>query len=167
MKTIKVNTSTEYDVLIGTDLLKKLGDLVDGVCKAQTVVIVSDSNVWPIYGQRVTQVLREKDFACISFVIEAGEQSKSGQNFLALLEFLAENHITRTDCLLALGGGVVGDLTGFAAATFLRGIDFIQVPTSLLACVDSSVGGKTAIDLQAGKNLAGAFYQPIAISSFS
>ena len=160
MKTIKVNASTEYDVLIGTDLLKKLGDLVGGVCKTQTVVIVSDSNVWPIYGQRVTQVLQEKDFACISFVIEAGEQSKSGQNFLALLEFLAENHITRTDCLLALGGGVVGDLTGFAAATFLRGIDFIQVPTSLLACVDSSVGGKTAIDLQAGKNLAGAFYQP-------
>ena len=93
-------------------------------------------------------------------MIEAGESSKNGENYLKLLEFLAECGISRADCLVALGGGVVGDLTGFAAATYLRGIAYIQVPTTLLAMVDSSVGGKTAINLAAGKNLAGAFYQP-------
>ena len=99
-------------------------------------------------------------FQVISFVFPAGEASKNGQTFLQLLNFLAENHITRSDCLIALGGGVVGDLTGFAAASYLRGILYAQLPTTLLAAVDSSVGGKTAIDLPAGKNLAGAFYQP-------
>lgn len=160
MNIIKVNASTQYNVMVGTDLLKDLGVLVGQVCKAQTVAIVSDSNVWPIYGEKVTCALSASGINCISFVIEAGEQSKNGQCYLSLLEFLAQKRITRSDCLLALGGGVVGDLTGFAAATFLRGIDFVQIPTTLLACVDSSVGGKTAIDLLAGKNLAGAFYQP-------
>ena len=160
MNTIKVKASNCYDVIVGTDLLNDIGKLAKQVCKAQTIAIVSDSHVWPIYGETVVNALSSADFTCIHFVIEAGEQSKNGQNYLQLLEFLAQNQITRSDCLLALGGGVVGDLTGFAAATFLRGIDFIQVPTTLLACVDSSVGGKTAIDLEAGKNLVGAFYQP-------
>ena len=96
----------------------------------------------------------------VQYVIAAGEASKNGQNYLEILNFLAHNRITRSDCIIALGGGVVGDLTGFVAATYLRGIDYIQVPTTLLAAVDSSVGGKTAIDLPSGKNLAGAFYQP-------
>ena len=96
----------------------------------------------------------------VSYVFPAGEESKNGTNFLRLLNFLAESKLTRSDMIVALGGGVVGDLAGFAAASFLRGIRFIQVPTTLLAAVDSSVGGKTAIDLPAGKNLAGAFCQP-------
>ena len=96
----------------------------------------------------------------VSYVFPAGEESKNGQVFLDLLNFLAENRLSRSDMIVALGGGVVGDLAGFAAASYLRGVRFLQVPTTLLAAVDSSVGGKTAIDLPAGKNLAGAFCQP-------
>jgi len=85
---------------------------------------------------------------------------KNSENFIKILNFAAENHLTRTDAIFALGGGVVGDLSGFCAASYLRGVKFVQIPTTLLASVDSSVGGKTAINLDAGKNLAGAFYQP-------
>ncbi len=160
MKTIEVTASRSYQVLIGSGLLSALGREVKKLCKASKVAIVSDSNVFPLYGERAASSLREAGFEVIDFVFPAGEESKNGRIYLELLNFLAENHITRSDCLIALGGGVVGDLTGFAAATFLRGIDFIQVPTTLLAAVDSSVGGKTAIDLPAGKNLCGAFYHP-------
>ena len=160
MKTVTVNASTKYDVCIGSGLLSKLGEMTAMVCKAKKIAIVSDSNVFPIYGDIAVSALEKSGFAVVSFVIDAGEESKNGENYLALLNFLAENQLTRSDCVIALGGGVVGDLTGFAAATFLRGIAFIQVPTTLLAAVDSSVGGKTAIDLKCGKNLAGAFYQP-------
>ena len=160
MKTVHVQASKEYDVLIGTGLLSTLGEKASALCKAQKAAIVSDSNVWPLYGETAEKSLTTAGFLVVKFVIPAGEASKSGQVYLELLNFLAENQLTRTDLLIALGGGVVGDLTGFAAATYLRGIPFIQVPTTLLAAVDSSVGGKTAIDLPAGKNLAGAFYQP-------
>ena len=104
--------------------------------------------------------LKSAGFSVVSYVFPAGEESKNGQVFLDLLNFLAENRLTRSDLIVALGGGVVGDLAGFAAASYLRGVRFLQVPTTLLAAVDSSVGGKTAIDLPAGKNLAGAFCQP-------
>lgn len=160
MKTVPVNASKSYSVLIGSGLMADLGTRVKdvtGVCKA---AIVSDSNVHPLYSQRVADSLQKAGFQVVTFVFPAGESSKNGDTYLKLLNFLAENHLTRTDCLIALGGGVVGDLTGFAAATYLRGISYIQVPTTLLAAVDSSVGGKTAIDLTAGKNLCGAFYQP-------
>ena len=160
MRTIEVNASRSYNVLISSGLLSALGREVKKLCKASKVAIVSDSNVFPLYGEKATSSLREAGFEVIDFVFPAGEESKNGTVYLELLNFLAENHVTRSDCLIALGGGVVGDLTGFAAATFLRGIDFVQVPTTLLAAVDSSVGGKTAIDLPAGKNLCGAFYQP-------
>jgi 3-dehydroquinate synthase len=126
-------------------------------CKA---AIVSDSNVYPLYGQAVKSSLEAAGFEVVQFIFPAGEENKNGNVYLELLNFLAERHLTRSDCLIALGGGVVGDMTGFAAATYLRGFAYIQVPTTLLAAVDSSVGGKTAIDLPAGKNLAGAFYQP-------
>lgn len=160
MKTVHVQASKEYDVLIGTRLLSTLGEKASALCKAQKAAIVSDSNVWPLYGETAERSLTGAGFRVVKFVIPAGEPSKNGQVYLELLNFLAENQLTRTDLLIALGGGVVGDLTGFAAATYLRGIPFIQVPTTLLAAVDSSVGGKTAIDLPAGKNLVGAFYQP-------
>ena len=160
MKTIEVSASGRYQVKIGSGLLSTLGVQVAGICRSGTAAIVSDSNVWPLYGKIATESLENAGFRVVSFVFSAGEESKNGQTYLELLNFLASRQVTRSDCLIALGGGVVGDLTGFAAATYLRGIAYIQVPTTLLAAVDSSVGGKTAIDLPAGKNLAGAFYQP-------
>jgi 3-dehydroquinate synthase len=161
MKTITVNTSSEYRVLVGQGLLAQIGTEIRKISNPSKIAIISDSNVWPLYGEIICNHLSVTGFTnIISYTIPAGEQSKNGETFLSLLEFLAENHLTRSDCIIALGGGVVGDLAGFTAASFLRGIDYIQIPTTLLACVDSSVGGKTAIDLKAGKNLAGAFYQP-------
>ena len=160
MKTIHVTASSEYDVKVGSGLLTALGAELAKVCKIGTAAIISDSNVWPLYGEIATASLENAGYRVVNFVFPAGENHKSSGNYLSILNFLAKNHITRSDCIVALGGGVVGDITGFAAATFLRGITYIQVPTTLLAAVDSSVGGKTAIDLEAGKNLVGAFYQP-------
>ena len=157
---IEVKASKTYDVLIGKGLLAELGDRMRQRCKAQKAAIVSDSNVFPLYGAAACESLEKAGFQVISFVFPAGEESKSADTYLQLLNFLAENQLTRGDCLVALGGGVVGDLTGFTAATYLRGIAYFQVPTTLLAAVDSSVGGKTAIDLPVGKNLVGAFCQP-------
>ena len=160
MITVKVSASKEYEVLIGAGLLADLGTEVAKVVKPGKAVVVSDSNVWPLYGETASNNLEGSGFEVLHYVFPAGEESKCGTVYLDLLNFLAENRVTRSDCLIALGGGVAGDITGFAAATYLRGIRYIQVPTTLLAAVDSSVGGKTAIDLPAGKNLAGAFCQP-------
>lgn len=160
MKTITVRASKEYQVLIGSGLHSDLGKHISSVKKPCKAAIISDSNVWPIYGERITESLVSAGFETLEFVFPAGESSKNANTYLDILNFLASNKLTRTDCVIALGGGVVGDITGFAAATYLRGISYIQIPTTLLAMVDSSVGGKTAIDLPAGKNLAGAFYQP-------
>lgn len=163
MTIIDVSASRNYQVKIGSGLLSLVAKEIHAVCNAKSVCIVSDTNVTPLYVGRLTDQLKQLGFSCFPFVFPAGEESKCGTTYLQLLNFLAENRISRTDCLIALGGGVVGDLTGFAAATYLRGIPYIQIPTTLLAAVDSSVGGKTAIDLEAGKNLAGAFYQPSAV----
>ena len=163
MKTITVHASKTYDVIIGPGLINNIGKhilAIKGKCRC---AIISDSNVWPLYGAQITSSLNEAELDSVSFVFPAGETSKNTETYIQILQFLAENHITRTDLIIALGGGVTGDMAGFAAATFLRGIDYLQVPTSLLAMVDSSVGGKTAIDLSCGKNLVGAFYQPIAV----
>ena len=160
MNTVTVAASKTYDIVIGSGLLPTLGPRVKALGKAQRICIVSETSVFPLYGQLVTDSLKHAGLEVVSFVFPAGEESKNGQVFLELLNFLAENRLTRSDLIVALGGGVVGDLAGFAAASFLRGIRFVQIPTTLLAAVDSSVGGKTAIDLPAGKNLAGAFCQP-------
>ena len=160
MTVIEVNASKSYNVEIGRGLLPQLGEKVAALGKVKKVCIVSESNVWPLYGAAADASLHAAGLETCHFVFPAGEESKCGATFLELLNFLAENHLTRSDIIVALGGGVVGDLAGFAAASFLRGIRFVQVPTTLLAAVDSSVGGKTAIDLPAGKNLAGAFCQP-------
>ena len=159
MKTVHVTASNEYNVLIGEGLLNSLGIYASRISSGK-VCIVSDSNVWPLYGSTARTSLENAGLKTIHFVFPAGEASKNGSTYLELLNYLAENELTRSDAIVALGGGVVGDLAGFAAATYLRGIRYIQVPTTLLAAVDSSVGGKTAIDLAAGKNLAGAFWQP-------
>ena len=160
MKTVTVCASKTYDIHIGPKLLPKLGLYAREIRNADKVCIVSDSNVWPLYGQIAKNALESSGFEVISYVFPQGETSKNGATLLDLLNTLALAGLTRSDLLVALGGGVVGDLAGFAAAVYLRGVAFIQVPTTLLAAVDSSVGGKTAIDLPAGKNLAGAFYQP-------
>jgi len=160
MKCIRVSASREYDVLIGRGLLNELGERAGNIVRGRSCVVVSDSNVAPLYLGRAVASLREAGFQVGSFSFPAGEASKNGNTYLTLVNLLAQKKLTRADLLVALGGGVVGDLTGFAAATFLRGIACIQIPTTLLSCVDSSVGGKTAIDLPAGKNLVGAFYQP-------
>ena len=163
MKQIQVNASQNYLVHVGHGLLAEAGDTIRNVTKASRVCIVSDNHVWPLYGKTVTESLTNSGLKYVSFVFPAGETSKNANNYIQLLNFCAENGITRSDCIIALGGGVVGDLAGFAAASYLRGISYIQIPTTLLAMVDSSVGGKTGIDLPAGKNLCGAFWQPAAV----
>ena len=160
MTTVTVCASKKYDIKIGSGLLTSLGEEAAKLGKAKTAAIVSESNVFPLYGKTVENSLKSAGFTVVSFVFPAGEESKNGSVYLELLNFLALHGLTRSDLIVALGGGVTGDLAGFAAATYLRGIRFIQIPTTLLAAVDSSVGGKTAIDLPAGKNLAGAFCQP-------
>ena len=160
MKTVHIPASRQYDVLIGRGLLQSAGAQIRGVTKASAIMIVSDDAVWPLFGETVQRSLEAEGFRVCTFVFPHGESSKNAATYLQLLDALAAQRLTRTDALVALGGGVVGDLTGFAASTYLRGLGFIQIPTTLLAMVDSSVGGKTAIDLPAGKNLAGTFYQP-------
>lgn len=163
MQNIEVQASRSYTVQIGAGLLKNAGICVREVTKAETAVVVTDDIVNALYGDRVMGSLQAEGLRTLRFVFPNGEASKNLTVLGDLLEYLAENHVTRSDCIVALGGGVVGDLAGFAAAVYQRGIDFVQMPTTLLACVDSSVGGKTAVDLTAGKNLAGAFYQPKAV----
>lgn len=160
MNIVTVNASRKYDIKIGPGLLKTIGTEASALGKASKVCIVSDSSVCPLYGSVIKDSLEHAGFQVESYIFPAGEQSKNGETYLNLVNTLAQHQLTRSDLIVALGGGVVGDLAGFAAATFLRGIRFIQIPTTLLAMVDSSVGGKTAIDLPAGKNLCGAFCQP-------
>ncbi len=160
MKTIHVNASRSYDVIVGSGLLPQAGEYIRPFCPGGLCAIVTDDTVDALYSEVVEKSLQAAGLKAVKYVFFHGEQGKNPQNYLELLEFLAENGLSRSDAVIALGGGVPGDLAGFAAATYLRGIAFVQLPTTLLAAVDSSVGGKTAIDLNAGKNLAGAFYQP-------
>lgn len=160
MKRVSVEASVTYDVLIEKGILRNAGALIKEAAKGDTAVIVSETNVFPLYGEKLKASLENEGYNVLTFIFQAGEESKNTDTLIRLWEFLAENHITRSDILVALGGGVTGDLTGFAAATFLRGIKYVGIPTTLLSMVDSSVGGKTAVDLKGGKNLAGAFYQP-------
>lgn len=157
---IPIPTSRPYDVEIASGLLACLGEKAANLTPGRRAALVSDSAVAPLYGQRAQAALEEAGFFVCTYVFPQGEASKNGETYLNLLHFLTQNQITREDLLVALGGGVTGDLTGFAAATYLRGVPYLQVPTTLLAMVDSSVGGKTAINLPAGKNLAGAFHSP-------
>ncbi len=153
-----------YDIYIGGGLLDEVGAATARLLpKTKKVCIISDSNVAPLYGERLEKSLQEAGLAPFLLPFPAGEESKNLSVLGELLEAMAQRGLTRSDALIALGGGVTGDLGGFAAACYMRGISFIQVPTSLLAQIDSSVGGKVAVDLAAGKNLAGAFYQPKAV----
>ena len=161
MKSIGVSApSGYYEVKIGSRLLDSLGSEVSACTGARRCVLVSGENVFPLYGDAALKSLRNAGMETYPLVFPAGEATKCLQRYGELLNFLAEKKLTRTDCVIALGGGVTGDLAGFAASTFQRGIAFVQVPTTLLAAVDSSVGGKTAVNLSAGKNQVGTFYQP-------
>ena len=162
MKTLTVALpGREYNIQIGRGLLARAGEELRAVLPgASRLFVVTDSHVAPLYLERVRASLEEAGFRVTAHTVPAGESSKCAARLAELWEAMMDAGLTRTDAVAALGGGVVGDLAGFAAATILRGVDFVQIPTTLLAQVDSSVGGKVAIDLQAGKNLAGAFWQP-------
>lgn len=152
-----------YPIHIENGILAKTGELVSEVFSRKKIMIVSDDNVFPLYGEIITKALSDSGFECHSFVLPYGEPTKSFQSLPKIYEALINAKLTRSDLLIALGGGVIGDLAGFAASSYLRGIKFVQIPTSLLAQVDSSVGGKVAVDLPQGKNLVGAFYHPKAV----
>ncbi|MDD3243578.1 MAG: 3-dehydroquinate synthase [Eubacteriales bacterium] len=163
MNTVCVCASHGYRVSIEAGLLGQAGQALAGSAAPCRMAVVSDSNVAPLYLESLRGSLTRAGYRVSSFVFPAGEAQKNLSTLSALLEFLAENEFTRSDCIAALGGGVTGDMAGFAAAVYLRGIPYVQIPTTLLAMVDSSVGGKTAVDLPQGKNLAGAFYQPTRV----
>lgn len=161
MRRFEVSLGTRsYPIISGRGLLDSVGSLCRDLGLGKSAVIVSNSTVGNIYGQRVFQSLGDAGIQVHSFHIPDGEYYKNSATLDSLYDVLIDAGLDRKSFLVALGGGVVGDLTGFAAATFLRGIDFVQVPTTLLAQVDSSVGGKTGINHSKGKNLIGAFYQP-------
>lgn len=160
MTHVTVGTGKSYEVLIGRGFLQESGTLIRASMDPCTAVVVSDDRVDALYAETVCDSLSRAGFRVLRYVFPNGESSKTLTTFTSILEFLAQNQVTRSDLLIALGGGVTGDLTGFCAASYLRGIRFVQIPTTFLAAVDSSVGGKTGVNLQAGKNLAGAFWQP-------
>lgn len=151
-----------YSITLNSSFSQLADDIIAAIGSdtSKKVCIVSDSRVAKVYLNKISEILRKQFDNVISFVFEAGEQSKNMDTVQKLYEQLIIGRFDRHDFLVALGGGVVGDLTGFCAATYLRGIDFIQIPTSLLAQVDSSIGGKTGVDFQQYKNMVGAFYQP-------
>ena len=156
--------SKSYDIEIERGLLPRIGERVKRLLpKAEKAAVITDSNVGPLYASVLKKSLEKEGIAVTVLTFKAGEESKNLQTLGILYNGLAEAGLTRSDAVIALGGGVTGDMGGLAAATFLRGVAFIQIPTSLLATVDSSVGGKVAVDLPSGKNLVGAFYQPKAV----
>ena len=160
MSQITVNASISYKIEIGKGILADCGRLVKPLKKSGKIAVITDDIVNGLYGDTVIKAFESDGFEVCRFVFKNGESSKCAATLHVIYDFLAANKITRSDMIAALGGGVVGDISGFAAATWLRGIDYVQIPTTLLAQVDSSVGGKTAIDIAAGKNLVGAFKQP-------
>lgn len=158
--TISVKATREYDICIGRGILAGIGDMISPILGKCRLAVLTDSNVDALYGSTMMEYLASAGYDACKYVIPAGEASKCAENLLAFLNFLAQEQLTRSDAVVAFGGGVVGDLGGLSASLYLRGVKYIQVPTTLLAAVDSSVGGKTAIDIPAGKNLVGSFYQP-------
>ena len=157
---IKVKASKSYEVVIGRGIIDRAGEYLKSVLDTCKIAIITDDIVDKLYGNAVETSLLKNGYSVIKYVFTNGEESKNLDNYQKILNFLAENQMTRTDAIIALGGGVTGDMAGFVSATYLRGIKCVQIPTTLLAQIDSSVGGKTAVDLQSGKNLVGAFFQP-------
>jgi len=160
MSPLTINTHHPYEVISEAGALSNLGAICAGILKPCKICIVTDDNVDILYSDLVIQSLEDAGFVVHKIVFAPGEHTKSLISVGVILDFLAEKEFTRTDVVLALGGGVMGDLSGFTASVYLRGIKYIQVPTTFLAAVDSSVGGKTGVNLASGKNLAGTFWQP-------
>jgi len=165
MNSVHVAAGKPYDVLIERGLIARSGETLKAALGNRTcaAAILTDDTVDALYGETVEASLARSGFRVCRFAIPHGETHKNIATWAQMLDFLAAGHITRTDAVVALGGGVVGDMAGFAAASYLRGVGFMQIPTTLLAMVDSSVGGKTGVNLSAGKNQVGAFYQPVAV----
>ncbi|HEY4711401.1 MAG TPA: 3-dehydroquinate synthase [Dehalococcoidia bacterium] len=156
-----VETKTQsYPIFVGYGLLDKLGEKMKQAALSGTATVISDENVFSLYGNKIERILKEAGFVVSSFVVPPGEETKSRGYAIKIYDFLAEHRAERDDIIIALGGGMVGDLAGFVAATFLRGMPWVQVPTSLVAMVDASIGGKVGVNHPEGKNLIGAFYQP-------
>jgi shikimate kinase/3-dehydroquinate synthase len=156
-----VETATQsYPVFVGYGLLDKLGEKMKKAALSGTATVISDENVFSLYGSKVGGIIKNAGFAVNSFIVPPGEETKSMDYAIKIYDFLVEHRAERDDIIIALGGGMVGDLAGFVAATFLRGMPWIQVPTSLVAMVDASIGGKVGVNHPEGKNLIGAFYQP-------
>lgn len=163
---LDVRTAQPYSVFIENGVLDRVGEIARESRKpGAKAMVISDSNVFPLYGERVKASLERAGFPASTFVFPAGEPQKQISTVCGMYRALSEAGFTRTDFIVTLGGGVAGDMGGFAAATFLRGMAFLQVPTTLLAQVDASVGGKTGVDLPFGKNLVGAFHQPFAVAA--
>ncbi len=161
MKTLRVNLSEDsYDIIIGKNLLAQLNENLRKFFTGKKVMIITDDNVEKLYANKVKEVLLVDGYEVEIFAFPHGEESKTLETCAKAYEKLIDFKFSRSDLIIALGGGVVGDLAGFVASTYLRGVKFVQIPTSLLAMVDSSVGGKVAVDLPQGKNLVGSFYQP-------
>ena len=160
MERVHITASHCYDVLIGPGLMARAGEEIAKVVKPCKAAIITDDTVRILYGETVMNGLRAAGFDADIWAFPHGEQQKTMETLSVALEWLGSVELSRSDLVVALGGGVPGDLAGFAAAVYDRGIRFVQIPTTLLAAVDSSVGGKTAVDLAAGKNMAGAFHQP-------
>jgi len=159
-----IKLSKPVDIFYGEGIaLKQLHEIIKSKTLNNNVVVVTDDNLIELYGNELEKYLLKNGFNTAFAVIKAGEKSKNINTVLELYKFLNQTGLSRKDIIIAMGGGVVGDITGFVAATYMRGIPYIQLPTTLLAMIDSSIGGKTGIDLPYGKNLAGAFYQPEAI----
>lgn len=152
-----------YDIIVGDNAIDDCGEIISAVTKSPRTIVITDENVAPHWLTKVTQSLESAGLSTKSIILPPGEHTKSYRQLEALLDELLDQGIDRKTTLIALGGGVIGDLTGFAAAIVLRGIDFVQIPTTLLSQVDSSVGGKTGIDTRQGKNLVGAFHQPLCV----
>jgi len=164
MENVKLNLrkkmDNSYEILIGSKLLSKIPAELKKRKLGNKYLIISDSNVNKLYGQRLLSLMKKSGLKCDLVSFKAGEQSKTIETFGKLLQQAQDLGLDRRSAIIALGGGVVGDVAGFVAASYMRGINYIQVPTSLLAMVDSSVGGKVAVDLPTGKNIVGSFYQP-------
>lgn len=152
-----------YNIKIEKGLFEEIGKEVSSIYKGEKIFIITDTNVDKYYGKKVKDSLEKEGFKVRKLVMKAGEETKSFNSLPKVYKELLDFKLTRKELIITLGGGVIGDLGGFAAASYLRGVPFIQIPTSLLAQVDSSVGGKVAVDLEEGKNLVGSFYQPKAV----
>lgn len=164
MTDIVVGLSKPYTVSIGAGILDNVGEIAKrAAAGAKKALIVSDGNVAPLYLSRIKNAFQKSGFKANTFSFEAGEENKNFKTYENILETAALLKLTREDIFVAVGGGVVGDITGFAASSYMRGAGVVQIPTTLLAGIDASIGGKTGLDMRAGKNLAGAFHQPLAV----